>query len=339
MSGDLERKEKPRRMRDATFIATYAGPEPGLAVLLDSLLRQTALPREVVLVDGSAVGIVRDAVTAFTEQAGRQGIEVTLLGRPGCGIALGRNIATRNASFDIVASSDTGCELDEEWLRAITEPFEDPGVDAVAGTYRPAPRTLWERATAAFLMPDPDRIARTLPSTRSLAYRKRAWEAAGGFPEHLSHAEDTVFAMRMREAGQNIAFTGRAVVRWRPRAGPVSFFRQIYRYSAGDGAAGIMRGYYLKKATIFAILVVLVLFVPEAPLLIIPIAAALVGALAVLAGRVPSELKSAGVFALLLPVFLIHLLAQLGGFLHGTVRGFRGKSHFETDTGRIGDRS
>ncbi len=317
---DHEQVHTAVKMRDVTFIATYAGREPDLGVLLESLLRQTSLPREVVLVDGGPAGRVHGDVTAFTEEARRRGIRVIVLERPGCRIAAGRNSATGRAVHDIVASSDAGCILEEDWLRAITAPFENPEVDAVAGTYRPVPGSLWEKASAAFLMPDPDRTARRLPSARSLAYRKRAWKAVEGFPEELAHGEDTVFALRMQDAGLRIEFAGDALVRWRPRPGPVSFFRQIFRYSAGDGTAGVMRGYYLKKITMFTVLVFLLLLVPVVPLLAVLPGACAAAAFAVLARRVPPELGGAGVHLLLLPVFLLHLLAQVTGFLYGAAK-------------------
>src|SRR5258708_3452189 len=68
----------------------------------------------------------------------------------------------------------------------------DPRGAGVSGFFRAAPRGVSGRARGA---PPPPAEAdvkpqRFLPSSRSVAFRRGAWAAAGGYPEWLDYCED-----------------------------------------------------------------------------------------------------------------------------------------------------
>jgi cellulose synthase/poly-beta-1,6-N-acetylglucosamine synthase-like glycosyltransferase len=80
-----------------------------------------------------------------------------------------------------------------------------------------------------------------LPSSRSVAFRKSAWESVGGYPEWLDYCEDLVFDLRLRARYGSFVFVPEAVVHFRPRPNLRAFFRQYYRYARGDGKADLWR--------------------------------------------------------------------------------------------------
>jgi cellulose synthase/poly-beta-1,6-N-acetylglucosamine synthase-like glycosyltransferase len=80
-----------------------------------------------------------------------------------------------------------------------------------------------------------------LPSSRSIAFRKEAWQEVGGYPEWLDYCEDLVFDIRLRDAGYRFAFVPEALVYFRPRSSLRAFFVQYYRYARGDGKADLWR--------------------------------------------------------------------------------------------------
>jgi len=96
-----------------------------------------------------------------------------------------------------------------------------------------------------------------LPSSRSIAFRKSAWDAAGRYPEHLSHNEDTAFAVTLRDASPNFVFEPRAVVYWRPRGSLLRVFAQFFRYAYGDGQCKFWFGHYAKAFLLLAIVAAL----------------------------------------------------------------------------------
>ena len=104
----------------------------------------------------------------------------------------------------------------------------------------------------ATVLPAPADVdpATFLPSSRSVAFRRAAWERAGGYPEWLDYCEDVVFDLRLRESGAAFAFAPDAVAYFRPRGSWRAFWRQYYRYARGDGKAGLFaRRHAIRYAT------------------------------------------------------------------------------------------
>ena len=226
-----------------TFISTVLNEGASIRRLMDSLAAQTRPPDEVVIVDG---GSRDDTVAILHEYADRLPLRVIV--RPGANISQGRNAAVEAAAGDIIASADAGVRLDPAWLERLVAPLEaDPAVQAVAGFFLPDPCTPFEIAMGATVLPRADEInpATFLPSSRSVAYRRAAFAAVGGYPEWLDYCEDLVFDLRLRARFGPFAWAPDAVVHFRPRGSLRAFFVQYYRYARGDGKADLWRTRHL----------------------------------------------------------------------------------------------
>jgi cellulose synthase/poly-beta-1,6-N-acetylglucosamine synthase-like glycosyltransferase len=79
------------------------------------------------------------------------------------------------------------------------------------------------------------------PSSRSVAFRKEAWQAVGGYPEWLDYCEDLIFDFALRRRFGPFAFAPQAIAHFRPRGSLRAFFRQYYQYARGDGKADLFR--------------------------------------------------------------------------------------------------
>ncbi|MDQ2806195.1 MAG: glycosyl transferase, partial [Chloroflexota bacterium] len=139
-----------------------------------------------------------------------------------------------------------GVRLPPGWLAALVAPFAAPAgatVDVASGFFAPDPQTVFERAMGATVLPVLGDIqpATFLPSSRSVAFRKAAWAAVGGYPEWLDYSEDLVFDLALRAQGCRFVFVPAAVVLFRPRDNLAAFYRQYYRYARGDGKADLWR--------------------------------------------------------------------------------------------------
>jgi glycosyltransferase involved in cell wall biosynthesis len=215
-------------------VLNEAGSLPGL---LDSLAAQTRLPDEVVVCDGGST----DATLALLRGETRLPLEVVQ--RPGGNISQGRNAAVGAANGDVIAVTDAGVRLDPRWLERIVAPFENADTQIVGGFFVPDPQTIFEMAMGATVLPElrdikPDRF---LPSSRSVAFRKSAWAAVGGYPEWLDYCEDLIFDIRLRARYGSFVFVPEAAVRFRPRSSLRAFSLQYYRYARGDGKADLWR--------------------------------------------------------------------------------------------------
>jgi glycosyltransferase involved in cell wall biosynthesis len=228
-----------------SVIATVRNESGSIERLLESLRRQTRQPDELIIVDG---GSTDDTLAKLQAWQNSGSLPLRVLVEPGANISQGRNAAIAAARGTVIASTDAGVDLEREWLSSLVRPFEVEGAaDAPAvvacGFFVPDTRTVFEIALAATTLPAVEDIKpqRFLPSSRSVAFLKSAWEAVGGYPEWLDYCEDLILDLRLHKHGCRFVFVPTAVARFRPRRGLYAFFQQYYRYARGDGKADLWR--------------------------------------------------------------------------------------------------
>jgi glycosyltransferase involved in cell wall biosynthesis len=165
---------------------------------------------------------------------------ITLVEEPGANIARGRNVAIAAATHDVIAVTDADCVLERDWLARLLEPLES-GADVAMGLYVPIADGFLQACMAAVNLPDADEIdeATFMPSSRSVAFRRKAIEAAGGYPEWLDIGEDMYVDHRWRELDLDLRLAPDAVVRWRLRGSLRETWVQYFRYARGDAIAGM----------------------------------------------------------------------------------------------------
>ncbi len=103
-----------------------------------------------------------------------------------------------------------------------------------------------------------------LPSARSMAFRREAWESVGGFPEHLELSEDSAFDEALLASGYSMTFRPDAVVLWTPPATFIQQARVLWAWGRSDGRAAVHTFTYLwlaKRAVVMAALTVLLALV------------------------------------------------------------------------------
>lgn len=227
-----------------TLIATVRNEAGTIKEFVDSLLRQSRPPEEILIVDGAST----DGTREILEDYAKRGL-LRVISQP-CNIAQGRNLGIAAASGSHLAVTDAGCRVDVDWLANIARCFSSsPAPDVVAGNFKFDTHTRFEEAVVhATFQPNRDntQTARYYPSSRSVAFTKAAWEKAGGYPDWLYAAEDTLFNIRMRQAGCHFVFCRDAIVRWRPRENWRALARQRINFSRGNARVGIgTSGYFI----------------------------------------------------------------------------------------------
>jgi glycosyltransferase involved in cell wall biosynthesis len=225
-----------------SLIATVLNEAESLRRLFESLRAQTRFPDEIVMVDGGSTDATRTLLEHYVTQ-----FPLRVLVEPGCNISQGRNRAIAAAQGDLIVVMDAGVRLHPTWLDAITRPLrEDAAVQWVGGFFQADMTTPFEVAMSATVLPLVDEIspATFLPSSRSVAFRKSAWERVEGYPEWLDYCEDLIFDLRLKQAYPQpgtFVFAPEALVDFRPRGTLRSFYKQYYYYARGDGKADLWR--------------------------------------------------------------------------------------------------
>jgi glycosyltransferase involved in cell wall biosynthesis len=224
-----------------TVISTVLNEGEAVRRLMDSLVAQTRPPDEIIIVDGGSTDNTVAILRGYENC-----LPLRVLVAPGANISRGRNAAIQAAAGDVLASVDAGVWLEPDWLAQLIAPFTAPSsvpVQAVAGFFIPAPCTPFEVALGATTLPTAAEIdpATFLPSSRSVAFTRAAWQAAGGYPEWLDYCEDLIFDFRVRAATGPFGWAPGAIAHFRPRSSLRAFFKQYYRYARGDGKADLWR--------------------------------------------------------------------------------------------------
>ncbi len=220
-----------------SVIATVLNEGESIRRLMDSLVAQSRQPDEVVIVDGGSTDGTPEVIGEYADR-----LPLKLLIRPGANISQGRNYAVSEATGEIIASTDAGVRLDPDWLRNLVRRFDEkPETKMVAGFFVADPQTTFEMAMGATVLPHVDEInpATFLPSSRSVAFKRDAFLAAGGYPEWLDYCEDLILDFRLKWLFGPFAWAPDALVYFRPRETLGAFFKQYYRYARGDGKAGL----------------------------------------------------------------------------------------------------
>ncbi|MGD8805873.1 MAG: glycosyltransferase [Chloroflexota bacterium] len=221
---------------NVSVIATVRNEGPAIRGLMESLRRQTRPADEIVICDGGS----SDDTIAILETY-RRHLPLHIVQAPGSNISQGRNRAIEAAAGPIIAATDAGVLLDPDWLAELVRPLEEREAIVTSGWFEADPRTPFEVVMGATVLPALDDVdpATFLPSSRSVAYLKRAWQEVGGYPEWLDYSEDLVFDMALRERFGPFDFAPKAVAHFRPRGDVRAFGRQYYLYARGDGKANL----------------------------------------------------------------------------------------------------
>ncbi|PJA00044.1 MAG: hypothetical protein COX78_01085 [Candidatus Levybacteria bacterium CG_4_10_14_0_2_um_filter_35_8] len=228
------------RADKTSLIVTTYNEQNSIGKLIDSILKQSKLPDEVIVVDGGS----RDKTIKEIERKRLQNkgkLQIRVIKKIG-NRSIGRNEATKVATGNIILCTDAGCILDKNWVKNIIKPFENKKFDVVAGYYKGLSGNIFQKSLVPYVLVMEDKIKdKFLPSTRSMGFRKSVWEKVGGFNEKLSHNEDYDFAKKLEKNKSKILFAKDAVVYWIPRKNLKEVFIMFFRFSLGDIQANILR--------------------------------------------------------------------------------------------------
>ena len=242
--------------------------------LVESLMRQTLAPAEVIVVDGGSTDGTWERLEAarliYPTLVPIRDESCSLKSCPGP-IARGRNVGIAAATSDVVACVDAGCTYHPDWLANLTAPiFAGDAEYSVGGSYIDSTdSTIWDVASAPFfgVKLNPDAATKSC-TARSMAFRKELWRRAGGFPENVFLGEDTVFDSAVRKL-VTPAFAERAKAAYQPRHSFGSALRQMVSYSVTDGVLGGRSARLWRNVArcLAEIIAVLALFYSPIPLL------------------------------------------------------------------------
>jgi lipopolysaccharide/colanic/teichoic acid biosynthesis glycosyltransferase/glycosyltransferase involved in cell wall biosynthesis len=170
---------------------------------------QIDMDYEVIVVDDGS----SDATAAIANNFNVKVLQITNRGP-----SAARNTGARNARGTILAFTDADCTPSPTWLRDLTQPFQNPEIVGVKGTYRtdqttPIPRFVQLEYEYKYSHMQKQSYIDFI-DTYSAAYRKDIFILNGGFDETfpLPSVEDQEFSFRLARKGYRMVFEPVAVV-------------------------------------------------------------------------------------------------------------------------------
>lgn len=237
---------KYKKKYKVSLIATVFNEEKNIVEWLDSIANQTVIPDEVVIVDG---GSQDNTVKIINDYAETSKLKIKLIVQP-CAVAEGRNIAIKSSSYEIIAITDAGTELDKKWLENLMIPFEiDSKTEVVSGWYKAKIKNMFDRAMADYTLVNNVIdlcVKQFLPSSRSIAVKKIYMEMINYYPEWCTlSGEDTQMDLKLKKCCKYWAFAPDAIATWGMRNSYKKLRQQYFWWGRGSGEIGFNSDYYL----------------------------------------------------------------------------------------------
>ncbi len=158
--------------------------ERNLAALLDSLIKQTLIPHEILLIDDGSKDRSGEIILEFAAKHP----QVKYFFQKNQGAASARNVGWKEASGEICVFTDGDCIPEKNWLEEIVSPFTDTSVASVGGAYKTlntaCPLASFIGLEIADKYKDVE-VPIDCHGTYNLAVRKNILEEVGGFDENL----------------------------------------------------------------------------------------------------------------------------------------------------------
>jgi glycosyltransferase involved in cell wall biosynthesis len=225
-----------------TLVSTIFNEASRLEKTINDLEQQTLQPSEIIITDA---GSIDGTYEKLLEWKAASPIPITIIKKPKCNVAEGRNLAIQAAKSPIIASTDFGCRFHPGWLESLVTPFIDEKVDVVSGAYTVREEDQVSLAQkAAYILSfgyTPNvREASFIPSSRSIAYKKEVFDNVGGYCGWLTlAADDLVFGKEILANKYTFYPVDKPFVYWIRHSNAKGFIKEANRYGLGDGESGV----------------------------------------------------------------------------------------------------
>jgi glycosyltransferase involved in cell wall biosynthesis len=156
---------------------------------LRSIRRQTT-PVELIVIDNGSKDRTPEIAEEYCDK---------VFIKPGYTLAEMRDLGAREATGDIIVTTDADCIAPENWIEELVKPFQDPKVAAVGGAFRPLNKNL----LSSFYCWCSSIMQRSfgLFQGANMAYTKKAYLASPGYTG-AKRAEDWNLSWRIRQQGK-----------------------------------------------------------------------------------------------------------------------------------------
>ena len=201
----------------ASIVIPVFNAEKTIEVLINALFAQKSIfDFEVLLIDDNSKDKTSKIIRNLIDKENPLFL-ITFIEIEHSGPAIARNIGALHAKGDIIIFTDSDCVPETNWYNAMTEPFLNPQVGGVGGTYKTKnPDSLISRYFGYDIEFRHSKYKENIDfiATYSAAYRKELFLKSGMFSDEYTeaNAEDNDLSYRIIDSGALIKFASKGVV-------------------------------------------------------------------------------------------------------------------------------
>jgi glycosyltransferase involved in cell wall biosynthesis len=221
------------------IIPLYNGA-PYIAQAISSMLEQTVLPAEIIVVDDGSTDHGAQIVEQLAAQRPAK-VPITLIRKTNGGQSSARNLGARHARGDVIAFLDQDDAWYPDHLEKLAKPFHQPQSRELGWVYSNADEIDENgvMVTRSFLSTFPTQHPKrdlaaclredmfVLPSASVIS--RQAFQSVGGFDEQLMGYEDDDLFLRLFRHGYENLFIDEALSLWRIHVGGSSYSWRMAR--------------------------------------------------------------------------------------------------------------
>lgn len=205
-----------------SYIMPAYNVEAYLPETLESCLRQTYRPMELVLVDDGSSDGTSDVIESFRDAHSRADFRVVFHRQANQGVSVARNEALRLSKGEFIGFVDCDDVLPPRRTELLCAMFADPEVGVACGRLRfwrggehePEPARPVAGGDPRFVDSVP--VVSYIPDPQTFLMRRYLAQQTGPFdPQLNSHGEDMEYLVRLRCLGPRILLTDEVVYRYR----------------------------------------------------------------------------------------------------------------------------
>ena len=239
------------KTKNCSLIVACYNEGKNINLFFDNFKEQTVYPREIIVIDG---GSTDESLSLLDKVIIHPDVNIKIIVNEKLNkkysiapIAEARNEAIAAASYENILVSDLGCKLDRHFVEQLYYSLEKNKI--ICGRYLGEGSNDLQKKLKKIFIPSLSKFKSPafLPSSRSIAFKKECWQKVGGYPVNSYTAEDTVFAINLKNEYGNFHKNPDAIVYWILPENEIELKNKVINYGKGDKKQKLFKRKYLIK--------------------------------------------------------------------------------------------
>jgi len=189
---------------------------------LNSLVRQTKKPDEVLIVDGSLDDNTKNLVNKF-----KNNLPIEYIFESRAGLSIARNVGIKNAKYGVIAFIDDDCVSDKKWIeKIVTTHKKRLDISIIQGkTFNLSKNSILSEAFQYLVT-----YCKPIPfDAKNLSFKRKLIKYLEYiFDENFKGGEDTELGIRLRQKRFKILYSPNIIVHHNHKTDFVSFAKQQF---------------------------------------------------------------------------------------------------------------